>query len=116
MKRLGFIGYGLRSETMMKAFSGIAADIEVAAIADPNWQALKPSLAADSRFQNTVYYEDAEQMLNNQPLDGVFIGTRCNLHARYAQMVLEKTGRRSNRLGRRKEIAIDAPPFAEGDV
>lgn len=91
MKRLGFIGYGLRSETMMKAFSGIAADIEVAAIADPNREALKPSLAADSRFQNTVYYEDAEQMLNNQPLDGVFIGTRCNLHARYAQMVLEKS-------------------------
>ena len=48
MKRLGFIGYGLRSETMMKAFSGIAADIEVAAIADPNWQALKPSLAFSS--------------------------------------------------------------------
>ena len=42
MKRLGFIGYGLRSETMMRAFSGIAADIEVAAIADPNREALKP--------------------------------------------------------------------------
>lgn len=35
MKKIGFIGYGLRSETMMRAFRGIAAPIEVAAIADP---------------------------------------------------------------------------------
>ncbi len=29
MKKIGFIGYGLRSETMMRAFRGIAAPIEV---------------------------------------------------------------------------------------
>lgn len=35
MKRIGFIGYGLRSETMLKAFRALEADICVAAVADP---------------------------------------------------------------------------------
>ena len=29
MKRIGFIGYGLRSETMMKSFRSLEADITV---------------------------------------------------------------------------------------
>ena len=33
MKRIGFIGYGLRSETMMKSFRSLEADITVAAVA-----------------------------------------------------------------------------------
>lgn len=90
MKRLGFIGYGLRSETMMKAFAGIAAPIQVAAVADPRWNELKPQLEQDERFRNTIYYQDAARMLEEQQLDGVFIGTRCNLHTHYARMVLEK--------------------------
>ena len=34
MKRIGFIGFGLRSETMLKAFRALEADICVAAVAD----------------------------------------------------------------------------------
>ena len=33
LKKLGIIGYGLRSETMMKAFQGIQAPVQVAAVA-----------------------------------------------------------------------------------
>lgn len=44
MKRLGFIGYGLRSETMMKAFRAIEADITVSAIVDPRQEEIAPLL------------------------------------------------------------------------
>ena len=34
-KKLAFLGYGLRSKTMLQAFREIEADISVAAVADP---------------------------------------------------------------------------------
>lgn len=90
MKKIGFIGYGLRSRTMMKAFSGIGAEMEVAAIADPCCRKLQKTLEDDPYFQGTRYYETAEEMLESEKLDGVMIGTRCNLHTQYAKMVFEK--------------------------
>ena len=36
-KKLAFLGYGLRSKTMLQAFREIEADISVAAVADPRW-------------------------------------------------------------------------------
>lgn len=90
MKRIAWIGYGLRSETMMKAFEGIGADITVAAVADPRRQQIRDAVKTDSRFADTCYYENAEEMLRQQSLDGVLIGTRCNLHTHYAAMVLQR--------------------------
>lgn len=90
MKRIGFIGYGLRSETMMKAFRTLEADIQVAAIADPRWPVIKAQLQQDPYFANTNYYDDADVMLVKENLDGVFIGTRCGLHTPYACKVLDQ--------------------------
>lgn len=90
MKKIGFIGYGLRSKTMMKAFEGIHAPIEVAAVADPEFKERKSASANDERFAHTRYYEKAEEMLDKEALDGVFIGTRCSLHTHYANMVLSR--------------------------
>ena len=89
MKRIGFIGYGLRSETMMKAFRTLEAPISVAAIADPRWEVIAPTLKGDPYFADTHYYSDADEMLRKETLDGVFIGTRCSLHTPYACKVLE---------------------------
>lgn len=74
----------------MKAFSGIGAEMEVAAIADPCCRKLQKTLEDDPYFQGTRYYETAEEMLESEKLDGVMIGTRCNLHTQYAKMVFEK--------------------------
>ena len=90
MKKIGFIGYGLRSETMMRAFRGIAAPIEVAAIADPAWQTIQPKLQQDPLFSHTRFYADAEEMLAQEKLDGIFIGTRCNLHSELAAPVIRQ--------------------------
>ncbi len=108
MKKIGFIGYGLRSETMMKAFSGVGAPLEVAAVADPRAQALRAALAGDARFAGTRWYEDALQMLESEALDAVFIGTRCNLHTQYAEMALA----RRLPLFLEKPVCIDEAQYA----
>ncbi len=88
MKRIGFIGYGLRSKTMIQAFHSLDADICVSAAADPLWPAIAPTVKNDPYFADTHWYEDAEKMLAKEELDGVFIGTRCRLHAPIACLVL----------------------------
>ena len=47
MKRIGFIGYGLRSETMLKAFRALEADICVAAVADPRYAQIAQEMKDD---------------------------------------------------------------------
>lgn len=74
----------------MKAFKAIGADFEVAAVADPRYKQLQEKFASDLRFAHVHLYEDAEEMLNREHIDGVFIGTRCSLHTQYACMVLER--------------------------
>lgn len=90
MKTIGFIGYGLRSETMMKAFRGIAAPVAVTAIADPNQAAIRSSLAQDPAFASTHFYQQANELLEQERPDGIFVGTRCNLHSQLAALVLDK--------------------------
>lgn len=87
-KNIGFIGYGLRSRTMMKAFAAIEADLNVAAVCDPREEQIREETAGDARFSHTQYMESAESLLKLDGLDGVFIGTRCSLHADYAALVL----------------------------
>lgn len=88
-KQIGFIGYGLRSRTMMKAFEAIEADLCVRAIADPREAQIRNEVKGDGRFAETEYAESAERLLGRGDLDGVFVGTRCSLHARLAARVLE---------------------------
>ena len=60
LKKLGIIGYGLRSETMMKAFQGIQAPVQVAAVADPLWCQKRKAFAQTAEFAQTVFYETYE--------------------------------------------------------
>lgn len=87
-KKIGFIGYGLRSRTMMKAFDAVEADLDVTAICDPRAAQIREETTGDARFTNTVYVESVEELLRQPGLDGVFIGTRCSLHADLAAKVL----------------------------
>ena len=80
MKKIAFIGYGLRSETMMKSFRALEAEIAVSAVADPRWEQIREEKQADPYFAHTRYYESAEQLLASEQPDGIFIGTRCSLY------------------------------------
>lgn len=78
MKKIAFIGYGLRAQTMMNSFRTMQAPFMVSAIADPRCRELEEDLKDDPFFTGTVYYESAEEMLRNEHPDGVFIGTKAS--------------------------------------
>ena len=90
MKRIAFIGYGLRSLTMMKAFRALEADIAVSAVADPRWEQVREENRQDPFFIHTRYYASADELLSKETPDGVLIGTRCSLHTPLACRVLER--------------------------
>jgi len=89
-KKIGFIGYGLRSRTMLEAFRSVEADITVAAVADPRREEIEQQKRGDELFAGTRYFDDALTMLDTAELDGVFIGTRCSLHTSMAIEVLNR--------------------------
>lgn len=106
-KKLGFLGCGLRAQTMLRAFREIEADITVAAVADPNWRQIRADMAADAWFADTRYFDDSRALLDTCELDGVFIGTRCPLHTSLAVEVL----RRDLPLFLEKPVCIDEDQY-----
>jgi len=93
--RFGVIGLGVRiSSVIDQALVQMEGEAVLAAIADPKSkdQLLKniwPSTMKEP-VEGAALYSTAEEMLENEKLDGVFVGTRCSSHARFAQMVHEK--------------------------
>lgn len=89
MMQLAFVGYGLRSRTMMDAFTRMAIPVRVAAIADPCALELQRQNADNPIFKDTHYYQDDQSMYTQENPDGVFIGTRCALHPEMAIRAFE---------------------------
>ena len=85
MLNLGFIGFGARVSTLWKRVFGPTKLCTVKAIADPALDTLKEKWG--EQLTDCTWYTDAEEMLKNEKLDGVFIGTRCDLHTKYALLV-----------------------------
>lgn len=90
--RLGVIGIGGRAQGMLKMIEKVGHKIEIAAITDvKSPDELREMMARHEwEHSNTTFYTDADEMLDNQKLDGVMIGTRCSLHARMAMKVLQR--------------------------
>lgn len=86
MLKVGVIGYGERINTVV---SGLVktGEAQLCAVMDINPDAVKerfPDIPKD-----VVFYTDAREMLDNEKLDGVCVGTRCSLHTKYAALVSE---------------------------
>lgn len=82
MFKVGIIGCGRRISTMAKRLSVIDVPYKIAAIADPKKEEIKSREI--ELYKDAVYYETADEMLDKEKLDGVMIGTRCNLHTEMA--------------------------------
>jgi predicted dehydrogenase len=84
MIRLGVIGYGRRIhgviDNMMRA---IDPDLRIVGLVDPDEKGTRERLAAVDR-DDAVFYRSLDEMVRHAKLDGLAIGTRCNLHSRYA--------------------------------
>lgn len=91
---IGVIGYGLRIGMIFAGLykNDMGVKVNLTAVCDPKGKdGLSEKLTeSEIDFENTRFYTDATEMLDNENLDGVMIGTRCNLHTDFAVMVLER--------------------------
>ena len=83
MLRIGIIGYGRRIASMARGLDIFDIPYRVTAVADPRGdeiQAINDPFLADARFYGTA----DELLAAAGELDGIMIGTRCNLHTEMA--------------------------------
>lgn len=88
MLNIGVIGYGGRISTMAKRLSIVGVPYRISAIADPRQEEIREK--SDELLKECTFYEQADEMLDKESLDGVMIGTRCNLHTEMACKVAAK--------------------------
>jgi len=88
MLRLGVIGYGRRIQSVLGTLERFKAGTRVVAMVDPRFAQLQD--ANPEKLAEVTGYASVERMLDEGELDGVMIGTRCNLHTPYAIKVLER--------------------------
>ncbi|MBL4575928.1 MAG: Gfo/Idh/MocA family oxidoreductase [Opitutaceae bacterium] len=83
MIRLGVIGYGGRVHGMINThFRKVDPELRVTGIIDPDEEQVRARLTECDK--DAVFYKDLATMIRKGKLDALVIGTRCNLHSRYA--------------------------------
>ena len=87
MLQVGIIGYGYRSNYLWQKMLKRLNACTLAAIADPRAEELKKQLS--NELPDCKFYKTAEEMLATEMLDGVMIGTGCNLHTKYTRLVAQ---------------------------
>jgi predicted dehydrogenase len=91
MIRLGVIGYGGRARHIVNLTRQTHPEVELCAITDVREEEIRSQLPDDGIDpQGVRFYGDPDQMLDNEELDGVVIGTRCSLHSGLAMKVLSR--------------------------
>jgi predicted dehydrogenase len=85
---MGVIGYGGRIRGVIKQIKGICREAKVTAIADPRLAEIKEQLGADA--EGIAFFPDADKMLAKAELDGILIGTRCDLHTPMAVKAMQR--------------------------
>lgn len=86
MLKLGVIGYGTRIKSIVSQLVN-TGEVELKAVMDIDIESVKTKYICPNGYENVNFYSDAEEMLKNEKLDGVCIGTRCSLHTHYALLV-----------------------------
>lgn len=88
MIRLGVIGYGRRIHGVINnSLRSIDPDLRVTAVVDPDKEGVRQRM--DPRDRDATFYRDVSTLLRQGSIDALAIGTRCNLHTRYAMAVAQ---------------------------
>ena len=93
MYKLGVIGLGTRiHKGVLPALAGYSSEFCITAAADPDPEKVRNN-AKDNPVgykENFPVYSDADEMLKNEDLDGIIVGTRCSLHTPLAIKAMER--------------------------
>ena len=86
---LAVIGLGSRASSLVSVFQRVYPGFRLAAVADPDEAGVRRNLHRRGVTDHSPrFYPDAARLLDDaEGLDGVLIGTRCNLHAPVAVKV-----------------------------
>ena len=87
MLKFAVIGYGNRIGGIIDKLIK-SGEATLTAVMDPEVDRVKKK-AAEKGYEGITFYTDAAEMLEKEQLDGVLIGTRCNLHTHYAMLVAQ---------------------------
>lgn len=91
--RLAVVGLGERAAWMLKAMSQVEPDVRLAVVVDPgNPTTVQEKIDTNELpcVDHVARYSDLEAMLDRgDEIDGVVIGTRCNLHTPLAIRLAE---------------------------
>lgn len=89
--KVGVIGLGLRCSSIIDCLLEYDLGVEISSVADIDIKKAEDTLKEKGlELAKTRFYTEADDMLANEELDGVIIGTRCSLHAKMAVKVLER--------------------------
>ncbi len=89
--RLGVIGFGSRAASVLSALRRVCGGVRVVGVADPDGEGARERLrGVELPEGETEFFEDAEELLGCAGnLDGLLIGTRCNIHTPVAVRAAE---------------------------
>ena len=102
MLKIGFVGFGHRATGMVRALKQVTTiPWEIAAIADPRASEIRAEHSDD--MAKCQFFSEVDEFLAKAEVDGIFIGTRCNLHTEMAC----KAAKRGLPIFLEKPVAID---------
>lgn len=88
MIKIGIIGYGHRGKLLGGLIEKLESNAAITAIADSRHEEIRQQLGEEA--SRIAFYETAEELLDQEHLDGIIVSTRCSSHSRIAIQVLNK--------------------------
>ena len=90
MMKIGVIGFGLRAEYVVKNFKEFEMDVELVAVCDHNIEQAKERIIRTGFCIDEInFYEDINEMIQGNQLQGIIIATNCASHTDIAIQVIQ---------------------------
>jgi predicted dehydrogenase len=86
--KIGVIGYGTRIRMFVDHLMKVNPECHLVAITDPLQEEIKGKMGDEAK--DVQFFLTPEEMMDRVELDGILIGTRCNLHTEMALKVLSR--------------------------
>lgn len=87
---IGVIGYGLRAEYVLRNFNDFEMGVNLVSVCDPCVDKAKVRIQSSGyKAEEVTFYDDIDEMMQKEKLDGVMIGTPCKSHTDIAIKVMK---------------------------
>jgi len=89
MLKIGVVGYGSRISGVLDELMRVESSCVITSVVDIRLAEVRTKLQEKGfDISNIAFYERVEDMLEAKDVDGIFIGTRCDLHTELALKII----------------------------